>query len=513
MPAGHLQGVIHHLHNVARRHEGAQVGDAELLERFIAHRDDGAFALLVRRHGPMVLGVCKRVLGNEADAEDAFQATFLVLVRRATSIIPRTQVGNWLHGVAHKTALKAKTMASRRRFKERQAGAAGGRNARGDTWEPLLEILDGELNALPEKYRAAIVLCDLEGLSYREAAARLRCPQGTLSGRLTRARALLARRLARHGTPLTTAAVTALLAREAPAWVPPSLTAWTIRAGAVLAAGKALTEGVVSAKVVSLTEGVVKMLLLSKLKSATGGFLLVAAVVAAGWACTASARAVVPGDDPPTEEMPRAAADTTRAADRSTEAPEPEAEFVFRGAAKGGKAVSLVVAGTSAPVLCLPVTEDLRVLVGGRQVGIDGLRAGTRVAIRLDATNGVVQDIRALRRPDKVTVLKGASDLTDLQAPQEAEVLRALPQVPRGVPGVLEVFRDDIEVVAERLASRVDPPRFFPLVGEAELHHRHWKCTVYYSETVECSYPYPVRTKRPRVEVVYIDRDYLVPTR
>src|SRR5262249_55950831 len=155
---------------------------------------------------------CKRVLGNEADAEDAFQATFLVLVRKATSIVPRTQVGNWLHGVAHKTALKAKAMASRRRVKERQAGAAHGRNTTEDSGETLLEILDGELNALPEKYRAAIVLCDLEGLSYREAAARLRCPQGTLSGRLTRARALLARRLARHGTPLTTAAVTALLA-------------------------------------------------------------------------------------------------------------------------------------------------------------------------------------------------------------------------------------------------------------------------------------------------------------
>jgi RNA polymerase sigma-70 factor (ECF subfamily) len=339
MPAGQLEGVIRHLRNVARQHEGAQVGDAELLERFIAHRDHRAFELLVHRHGPMVLGVCKRVLGNEADAEDAFQATFLVLVRKATAIIPRTQVGNWLHGVAHKTALKAKAMVLRRRVKERQAGAARGRNATDDTWESLLEVLDGELNALPEKYRAPIILCDLEGLSYREAAARLRCPQGTPSGRLTRARALLARRVARHGAPVTAATLAALLARDGSASIPPSLKAWTTRAGAILAAGKKLTEGVVSSKVTSLAEGVLKMLLLSKLKRVTGGLLLLAAAVAAGWTCaaTVSARAGVQGDDgaPRTEEASRAPADTIRATNRADEPR--EAEFVFRGAARGGK--------------------------------------------------------------------------------------------------------------------------------------------------------------------------------
>jgi RNA polymerase sigma factor (sigma-70 family) len=507
MPAGQLEGVIRHLRNVARPHEGAQGGDAELLERFIAHRDDGAFAVLVRRHGPMVLGVCRRVLGNEVDAEDAFQATFLILVRKATAIVPRTQVGPWLHGVAHKTALKAKAMNSRRRVKEREAGAARGRDAPDDTWASLLEILDAELNALPEKYRAPIVLCDLEGLSYREAAARLRCPQGTLSGRLTRARALLARRVACRGTPVSTAALAALLARDASACVPPSLTARAVRAGTALAAGKALTEAAGCSKVASLTEGVLKMLLLAKLKTVTGGFLLLAAF-AACCACAAmvSARAAPPRDDSPRSEEEPARA--SRAPDRPTEFR--EAEFVFRGAARGRKDVSLVVAGTSAPVLCLPVKEDLRVLVGGRQVTIDDLRAGTRVAIRLDATNSVIEEIRTRERPEQVPVLKSASDLKDLQSPPLGEVLRALPPVPRGVPGVLEVFRDDIQVVAERLARQVNPPRFFPLVGVAELHHYHWKCTVYYRETVEYSYPFPARTKQPRTEVVYIDTDYLV---
>src|SRR5262249_44050161 len=182
MPAGQLQSAVHYLRNLALAREGGQVTDAELLERFIAHRDEGAFELLLGRHGPMVLGVCRRVLGNAADAEDAFQATFMVLVRKATSIVPRTRVGSWLHGVAHKTALMAQAMSRARRAKEREAAAARGRNAADDTAEPLLEVLDGELNALPEIYRAAVVLCDLEGLSYREAAARLRCPQGTLSG-------------------------------------------------------------------------------------------------------------------------------------------------------------------------------------------------------------------------------------------------------------------------------------------------------------------------------------------
>jgi RNA polymerase sigma factor (sigma-70 family) len=514
MPAGQLEGVMRHLRTVARQAGGAPVGDAELLERFIAHRDEEAFELLVRRHGPMVLGVCKRVLGNVADAEDAFQATFLVLVRKATSIVPRTQVGNWLHGVAHKTALKAKAMNSRRGVKERE-GAARGRHAPDDTWQSLLEVLDAELGALPEKYRAPIILCDLEGLSYREAAARLHCPQGTLSGRLTRARALLARRVARRGRVVSAAALATLLARDALASVRPPLLASTVRAGAALAAGQALADGPVSCKVASLTEGVLKMLLLSRLKVVTGALLVLMAVVAAGWICAARvpARAAMPGDAavPRAEDEPPAPARNARATDGPAESP--EAEFIVRGADRDGKTVSLVVAGTSAPVLRLPVKEGVRILFRGRQVGLDGLRPGTRVVIRLDTTDRVIEDIRALAGPEKATILKGASDRADLEVPSEAEVVRALPRLPGNVPAFLEVYRDDIQVATERLVRQVDPPRFFPLVGEAELHHCHWKCTVYYRETVESSYPYRFRTKRPRVEVVYIDKDYLVPTR
>jgi hypothetical protein len=125
----------------------------------------------------------------------------------------------------------------------------------------------------------------------------------------------------------------------------------------------------------------------------------------------------------------------------------------------------------------------------------------------------VIQDIRALERPEKVAVIKRASDLAHLDPPSEARVLRALPPVPRSVPGILEVFRDNIQIVAERIVTIVDSPRHYPLVGEAELIHCHWKCTVYYTKTVKYSYPFPGSTARPAVEVVYIDKDYLRPTK
>jgi RNA polymerase sigma factor (sigma-70 family) len=498
MPAGQLDSVICHLRTIAFQEAGSQAEDVELLERFINHRDNKAFELLVRRHGPMVLGVSKRILGNDADAQDAFQATFLVFVRKANAILPRAQVGNWLHGVAHKTALKARAMNSKRRVKEQEA-ATQTRAGTDDRWEFLLEILDDELRALPERYRAPIILCDLEGLSYREAAAQLRCPLGTLSGRLTRARTLLARRLARRCPTVTAATLAALLARAASAALPPSLSAWTIRAGTTLAALKVVPDGVVSAKVASLTEGVLKMLLLTRLKIVTAGFLLLTAALALGWMCAARGSA----DDavaPPRQ---------THSTDGPAKAP--EARFVFQGREKASKTVSLVVEGTSAPILCLPLKEETRVIIGGRPVGIDSLRQGARVTIRMDSTNSVIEEMRAFDPPGKVAVVAKPADLARGVSPSEAEVLQALPKRPDRVAAILKVSRTDVTIVTEQLVKQVDPPRLYPQVGVAELHHCHWKCTVYYTEIVESSYPFPVSTKRPRVEVVYIDRDCLVP--
>src|ERR1700722_7122619 len=155
--------VIFHLRNNALRHDSAGASDGELLDRFVVRREEAAFEALVRRHGAMVFGVCRRILRNDADAEDAFQATFLVLVRKAASIRQPGTVSNWLYGVAHNTALKAKAMIQQRRTKEKLAGSVSKTPGGEDTWMQLQSVVDAELSLLPEKYRTAIVLCDLEG--------------------------------------------------------------------------------------------------------------------------------------------------------------------------------------------------------------------------------------------------------------------------------------------------------------------------------------------------------------
>ena len=143
----------------------ANLTDGQLLECFVGRRDEAAVAVLVRRHGPMVWGVCRRVLHNHQDAEDAFQATFLVLVRKAASVRPREAVGNWLYGVAHTTALKARATAAKRHAREKQVSEMPEPEAvtEPDPWHGVEPLLDQELSHLPDKYRTVIVLCDLEG--------------------------------------------------------------------------------------------------------------------------------------------------------------------------------------------------------------------------------------------------------------------------------------------------------------------------------------------------------------
>src|SRR5262249_23737197 len=160
----------------------------------VARRDGAAFAELVRRHGPMVWGVCRRLLPNRQDAEDAFQATFLVLVRKPGSVRPAERVGNWLHGVAVRAARKAARGVARRRERRVDHRPEPANVAEG-IWHDLVPVLDQEVGRLPEKYRLPVVLCDLEGNTRREAAARLGWPEGTVAGRLAQGRALLARRL------------------------------------------------------------------------------------------------------------------------------------------------------------------------------------------------------------------------------------------------------------------------------------------------------------------------------
>ncbi len=271
MPRVLIETVIRHLHGLAGPGDGPS--DGQLLERFVATRDEAAFAALVRRHGPMVLGVCRRVLQNAHDAEDAFQATFLVLVRKAGSLRRPELLPNWLYGVAYRTALAARSAAARRRVKERHMARP---EALEETVrEDLRPLLDQELSRLPDAYRAAVVLCDLEGKSRKEAAAQLGWPEGTVAGRLARARGLLAGRLARRGVTVSGAALAATLAREtARAALPAPLVSSTVQAARLFAAGSA--AGSASAPA-ALAEGVLQaMVFRTQARAATAGLLALA---------------------------------------------------------------------------------------------------------------------------------------------------------------------------------------------------------------------------------------------
>jgi RNA polymerase sigma factor (sigma-70 family) len=230
--------------------------DAQLLTRFADGRDEAAFAALVRRHGPMVLGVCARVLGDSADAEDAFQATFLVLVRRAGSVGRPDLLASWLYGVAHRTALRTRSDAARRRRHEGCVPPPAAESGEAD-WRDLRPVLDEELNRLPDKYRVPLVLCHLEGVTHEEAARRLGCPRETVTTRITRGRERLRQRLVQRGVMLSAGGLAVLLTENAAAAVTPEAAAGVVRA--------ALHAGA-SARVVALTERVVRAMWLARLK-------------------------------------------------------------------------------------------------------------------------------------------------------------------------------------------------------------------------------------------------------
>jgi RNA polymerase sigma factor (sigma-70 family) len=210
--------------------------DGQLLDRFALRQDEGAFADLMGRHGPMVLSVCRRVLPSAADVEDAFQATFLVLVRRADSIRRHTSVAGWLYRVAYHAAIRTKTEASRRRARERRADERAPVQPGAEVaWRELQEVLDDELDRLPEKYRTPIVLCYLEGKSHEEAAQELDWPPGTVKGRLARARDLLQARLTRRGLGPVAGSFATVLAINAPTDAVPTLLADAATQTALLA--------------------------------------------------------------------------------------------------------------------------------------------------------------------------------------------------------------------------------------------------------------------------------------
>jgi RNA polymerase sigma-70 factor (ECF subfamily) len=278
-----LSPVIEQLRSTLMR-DGASLTDGQLLSRFIECEDETAFEALVRRHGPMVLGVSRRLLRNHHDAEDAFQATFLVLVRRAACIAPPEKLANWLYGVAYRTALKAKATKTKRTVYERPMMAEPETQVPQGPWDELLPLLDQELSRMPDKYRLPIVLCDLEGKSIKEAARNLDWPQGTLAGRLARARKLLAKRFARHGLVLSVGTLAAIFSRQvASAGLPARIICSTVQAACLGAAGSP-AAGLISVNVAALTKGVLKSMWLSKIKTAMALFLTLGAIGLGGGA-------------------------------------------------------------------------------------------------------------------------------------------------------------------------------------------------------------------------------------
>jgi RNA polymerase sigma factor (sigma-70 family) len=319
-----VNDILRYLRSTALPGDGEEPTDGQLLDRFVNRRDAAALEVLVRRHGPMVWGVCRRVLGNHHDAEDAFQATFLVLVRKAASIACRELLANWLYGVARQTARKARQTAAKRRAREKQVADLSEPEAVAqdlDLERDLRPLLDQELSRLPDRYRVALVLCDLEGKSRKEAARQLGVAEGTVASRLARARTMLAGRLARHGLAVSAGTLAAVLSPEAAsASVPALVTSSTIKVATLLAAGGAAAAGSVPAEVAALAEGVMKAMFFAKLKAAVVVLTVVALVLFGGLLThhVLVARQVRTGKLPPEEKVavdnpPVAAGKTDRA--------------------------------------------------------------------------------------------------------------------------------------------------------------------------------------------------------
>jgi RNA polymerase sigma factor (sigma-70 family) len=274
MAGGQLTSVLTHLRRLIAGGDVPARSDADLLGLFLDRQDGDAFTQLVRRHGPMVWNVCVRVLHHTHDAEDAFQATFLVLARKARSIRKQPSLASWLYGVAYRTAVRTRNRRQQERERAMQLatnltpnplpGAGRGQGEGSADWLELRPILDEEVNQLPEKYRSPVVLCYLQGQTHEEAARELGWPKGTVAGRLARARDLLRARLARRGLAVTSTSMVLVIAQNAASATVPETLFVTVPPAA-LAFGAGATAAATAA---AIAEGVLHTMLLAKLRIA-----------------------------------------------------------------------------------------------------------------------------------------------------------------------------------------------------------------------------------------------------
>jgi RNA polymerase sigma factor (sigma-70 family) len=359
----------------------------------------------------MVLGVCRRVLGNLHDAEDAFQATFLVLVRRAGAIVPRDLVGNWLYGVAYRTALEAKATRARRKAKETRVTAPSRTQDVVEETEQRerLQLLEHELSRLPDRYRVPIILCDLEGRTHREAARIVGCPEATLSTRLLRARHLLARRLANRGVACTGGILTALLGKEAArAGVSVPLVASTVQAAAMVAACQAMPSN----RVAALAEGVLKSMSLHRVKAFVVAVFVGLVVLGPGLR-PYEALAERPAPPPTTvalreadvKDSTKAQVETLRQLEavkwnllrvdvgkRTLHIADTHAERSW-----GRHAAEQIFASAGAQLSLndLPVGKDVRITLDGKEIPLKGLRDGMNLALKFAKDRPIVTAIDA----------------------------------------------------------------------------------------------------------------------
>jgi RNA polymerase sigma factor (sigma-70 family) len=361
MAAGRATEMVRSLCRAAQ----ADATDGELLTAYVARGDGAAFAGLVRRHGPMVLGVCRRLTGDPHDAEDAFQATFLVLARKAAAVRPRDAVGGWLYGVARRTARDARRAAGRRRAREGPMADLPHPPDPDAAWDDIRTVLDEELARLPAGYRLAVVLCDLEGRPRREAARHLGVPHGTLSNRLAAARRMLARRLVRRGVTLAGGALAVTLTRHAAADVPAALAAAAARAADP-------TTAVASAAVTVLTEGAIKAMFLAKLKLTSVLLILVTAAGLGGGMLT---RPVAADQPPAAKGVP---------APKSKASAPPAREIAIRAALESPVSVDFEDAPVTQVIKDLAALTGLNLVADRPALERDGLSLATRLTVKLD---------------------------------------------------------------------------------------------------------------------------------
>ncbi|MCI0461711.1 MAG: RNA polymerase sigma factor [Gemmataceae bacterium] len=419
MSSGTLAVVVQHLRRLTepRRPEPT---DRALLERFVQRHDESAFGLLVQRHGPMVLGVCRRLLRHEQDAEDAFQATFLTLARKAASVRWHDSIANWLHGVARRLALKQRGRAARRRALEQQlTHARPTSSASALTWDELQPLLDEELERLPARYREPLVLCYLEGLTRDEAAGRLGWTTGAVKGALERGRELLRQRLGRRGVALSAALGACSLGGGATvAAVAPALAGIVTTAAGRLLAGQAVA-GLVRVNVLTLREGGLPAMFLTKLKTLTVLFLALGVLGVGGAALTHQALADRPAlaqadpapagqrrDDKPVPKEKQAEKPAPREKEKGDEkrrdGERPAATGILKAldVARGTLTLTILRDGGRQDEQTYRLAKDVQVILATREPGkLNDLRVGMTISLTLARESRQVVLIRVGRQP------------------------------------------------------------------------------------------------------------------